>query len=178
MHRLSLALALGDEWAQGLLCLADCSHPQWEGVPERERGCCRVAKSWLLWGRREQGPSFSPTERLPKPGPEPAGIRSAVSGGAPGRPKGARKGQVGSLCWKLTPAQDQDPAGCGRWRSQTRTGRGLTREEPEGAPRHEEEGQHVGQRGPARPDTASPARSPAASQPRSPSSRRAAAGYF
>lgn len=39
---------------------------------------------------------------------------------------------------------------------------GLTREQPEGAPRQEEEGQHIGQRDPAWPRTASPARSPAA----------------
>ncbi|KAF4014829.1 hypothetical protein G4228_006422 [Cervus hanglu yarkandensis] len=64
------------------------------------------------------------------------------------------------------PTQDQDPTVCRGWGSRTRTGMGgLTREQPEGAPRHEEEGQHVGQRDPARPRTASPARSPAAPQP-------------
>ena len=59
--------------------------------------------------------------------------------------------------------QDQDPTVCWGWGSRTRTEMGgLTREQPEGAPRHEEEGQHIGQRNPAWPRTAAPARSPAA----------------
>lgn len=58
------------------------------------------------------------------------------------------KGRLGSRGWGLTLTRDPDPTACWGWGSGTRTGQGLTREQPERPPRDEEEGQHVGRRGP------------------------------
>lgn len=75
---------------------------------------------------------------------------------------GGLKGRFSSRDWGLTSSRGQDPTARWGWGSGTRTERGLTREQPEGSPGDEEEGQHVGERGPAWPRTASPARRPAA----------------
>lgn len=56
--------------------------------------------------------------------------------------------------------------------SGTRTGQGLTREQPERTPRDEEKGQHVGRRGPAWPRDSLPGPQPRSSQPQQSPRRR------
>lgn len=56
--------------------------------------------------------------------------------------------------------------------SGTRTGQGLTGEQPERAPRDEEEGEHVGRRGPAWPRDSLPGPQPRSPQPQQSPRRR------